>query len=148
MSSQSLCLFYYNRGMFNMRKFSWKFAVTFTTFCIGVLIASVLLFPKQSKTENSKPNSFHQSQVETTVAQVPTVEPKRERFTVAGVKSDEEVERFWTAFQKAVADDDRNKVASMANYPLKLNYYFDPLKKNGSGSNIRESLFSIVAMQE
>ncbi len=112
-----------------MRKFSWKFGIAFTTFCIGVLIASIWLLPKQSKTESSELNSLPQPKVKPVAAQIPIVEQKRERFTVAGVETDEEVEQFWITFQKAVADDDRNKVASMATYPLAVRYYFDSLDR-------------------
>lgn len=111
-----------------MRKFSWKFAVALLTFGVGVFVASILLFCNQPKLENSETGSF--SQIEPLVAQTRVIERNNTGFIVAGVKSDEEVEQFWDDFQKMVADDDRNQVASMANYPLKVNYYFDSLKKN------------------
>jgi hypothetical protein len=52
------------------------------------------------------------------------------RFTASGVKDDREVETFYLNFQKAVADDDRKRVAHMMHYPLRVNFHSDALKRD------------------
>ncbi len=62
---------------------------------------------------------------------VPAVSAQeKNRFQVSGVNNDKEVERFFLDFQRAIAADNRKKVASMMAYPLHVNFYSDSLKKN------------------
>ena len=42
-------------------------------------------------------------------------------FAVAGVEDPREVERFLSGLKRAVADDDRARVADMVNFPLRTN---------------------------
>lgn len=118
----------------NIKRFIFASFVMMLTFSSGITLVRFYSSSHQTDAlqEVQKQQLIEQpdEKVDALVAQTTTVEQRRERFTVAGVKTDEEVERFWTTFQKAVAENDRNKVTSMAAYPLRVDYYFDPLKKN------------------
>ncbi len=51
----------------------------------------------------------------------------RNRLFVAGIDSDAEAYDLWQSFQNAVAADDRDTVASLMNYPLRVNYPADKI---------------------
>lgn len=95
------------------------------SFCIGIL--SVGFFTQESDLGRLGPS---ESQIEQEVLDAPVSNPLINRFSGAGVQTEEEVERFWKQFQLAVAADDKKTVASMAIYPFRVNYANDPLSKN------------------
>lgn len=60
---------------------------------------------------------------------------RRNRLSVSGIDSDAEAYDFWQSFQKAVAADNRDTVATLVSYPFQVNFPTDKL-----GSNYRRIL--------
>lgn len=109
----------------------WKFCISLAAFVLGVLSTSVSLSMFQP---NAEPATFKLTlvpQADRTVSEPAKIDKATARFVGAGVNSDEEVEQFWLTFQRAVADDDRDQVAAMAHYPLKVYFFSDPLDRSG-----------------
>jgi hypothetical protein len=61
------------------------------------------------------------------------------RFKVAGVNSDKEVKEFYLKFQKAVAGNDKDTVASTMTYPLRVNFPNDKSNKGYTFINNKKS---------
>lgn len=102
---------------------SWAGAITFG---FGLLIQGVLVSPPPNSALIASPIELR------TTANPIESEPKKSvetGFKFAGVKSDEEVVQFWSAFQRAIAMGDKESAAKFANYPLNVNYYDDAVER-------------------
>ena len=64
------------------------------------------------------------------------------RFNVAGVSSDKEVKEFYIKFQKAVAKNDKETVASTMIYPLRVNFPTDRSNKGYTFINNKKSFLN------
>jgi hypothetical protein len=65
------------------------------------------------------------------------------RFYVAGVSTDKEVKEFYIKFQKAIAKNDKDIVASTMIYPLRVNFSTDKSNKKYTFISNKKSFLKV-----
>lgn len=113
--------------------FMWKKLLVFSvTFCLSLIFAQIKItsIEKQGSTSplsNSRQSNLSENS-QTTRSEA--LEKKTGRFFRAGVDNDRDVKDFYLKFQKAVAENDKEMVASSMLYPLNVTFPTDNIKES------------------